>query len=351
MKLRSKIFAWYVVFVTIVVAIVVAAGAVLFHTYLASSGSPTSALWITFAVVVPVIVAASVGGAYVVTNRYFKPLRDLKKNTEKAESLPISNAFPPMLMDDNDEVSETVAYIHRFIWQRHAKLQQVLHFSSLTSHELRTPLTIIRNQLEDGLQSDVTLQYLKDIVASTYDEIIRLHHLINDLLTISTLQAGTLKLEKTDIAFHTFIKDFYDEALLLSREKNLSIVLARGPHVIIQCDPGRMRQVCFNLIDNAIKYTPENGRIYLSYQRINDHLEFKIADTGLGISSSQIGKIFEPFYQASRHEQKVHRGAGLGLSLVQWVVEAHNGTIDVESEEGKGTTFTIRLPLYTNQQE
>ncbi len=273
-----------------------------------------------------------------------EPIYALQKITDNAKQKPLGNDLPEIDLKSDDEISSTVKSIYDFMKQRQERLQRVLHFSSLTSHELRTPLTIIRNQLEYGLQSDVSIDNLKDIVASTYDEIIRLHHLVNDLLTISTLQAGTLKLEKKDVDFHTFIKDIYDEVLLLSREKDISVVLARGPQVKVHCDPRRIRQVLFNLIENALKYTPEKGRIRISYQSYDNVVEFKISDTGPGIPSELVGRIFEPFYQVSSDDREIHQGAGLGLALVRWIVEAHDGTVNVDSEEGKGTTFTITLP-------
>ncbi len=345
MNVRRKVFVWYTLSVTIVIGIVIAAGAVIFFNTLDPVESSPTALWVFYAVVTPLLIVGSVIGAHLISKKYLEPLHVLKNITVDAEHRPISNAFPSLNINVNNDVSSAVTSIHGFMKQRHEKLQQVIHFSSVTSHELRTPLTIIRNQLEDGLQADAALPYLKDIIASTYDEVIRLHHLVNDLLTISTIQAGTLKLEKSDVEFHTFIKEFYDEALFLSREKNISVILARGPQVTVQCDPRRLRQLFFNLFENALKFTPEQGRIHISYRTVNGALEFKISDTGYGVPHHQLDRIFEPFYQVSRHDQEVHKGTGLGLSLVRWIVEAHNGRIDVESEEGKGTTFTIRLPL------
>ncbi len=344
MQIRSKVLVWYGVFLTLVVITGIAAGTILYNSLLASGNEPSTAWWLSLIWIIPCIVAASVGGTYYVIKKFSEPIKKLNHVTQKAEQQPLSNSIPELIINSNDDIAVTVTAIHNFINERHQKLQQVLHFSSLASHELRTPLTIIRNQLEDGMRSDVTLDQLNAIVTSTYDEIIRLHHLVNDLLTISTLQAGTLKLEKKTVNFHSFIKEFYDEALFLSREKNIAIVLSKGPQVTLYCEPDRLRQVLFNLLENALKYTSEQGRVYISYFIDDANLYLKIADTGSGIPRHKIDNIFEPFYQVARHDQSVHQGAGLGLSLVRWIVDAHGGSVDVESEEGKGTTFTIRLP-------
>jgi signal transduction histidine kinase len=345
MNVRRKVLLWYTLFVTVVIAGLTAAGTVVVVNTLNSGNLSPAAVWFASAAGFSVVILAAVIGSKIVSQRYIAPLRRLQKVTEEAGGLGISSTFPSLRKRDSDPVSSSVASIYDFMKQQHEKLQQVLHFSSLTSHELRTPLTIIRNQLEDALQADVTHDYLRNIVASTYDEVIRLHHLVNDLLTISTLQAGTMKLEKSEIQFHVFVKEFYDEALFLSREKDISIVLPRGPQAVIYCDEMRLRQVLFNLFDNALKFTPKKGKIHISYRIVDDKLELKISDTGTGVPHHQLDKIFEPFYQVSRYDQEVHQGAGLGLSLVRWIIEAHDGSIDVESEVGKGTTFTIQLPL------
>ncbi len=274
-----------------------------------------------------------------------KPIDALIEVIREAQTRPLSCDLADIKIKADDQLSSSVVSVYNFMKNRHKRLQHILHFSSLTSHELRTPLAIIRNQLECGLQSDVELDELKDIVASTYDEIIRIHHLVNDLLTISMLQADTMNLDIRETEFHTLIKEIYDEVLLLSREKDISVVLARGPQAVVRCDPGRIRQVVFNLIENALKYTPEKGKIHITYGTGSGTLELSISDTGPGIPKDQIQSIFEPFYQVSDSDQQVHRGTGLGLTLVRWIVEAHGGKIGVHSEEGSGTTFTIRLPI------
>ncbi len=341
-------FVWYAAFVAIVIVFAFAAVTGIFYYFLNVFDSPASVLLISQAIVFPALIIALAGGIYIIVNRRLDPVQTLKKFTEKAERYPLSKDFPDIQLNENSDSAATVSSIYEFMKRRHEKVQRVLHFSSLASHELRTPLSIIRNQLEDGLQADITLDRLNEIVASTYDEIIWLHHLLNDLLTISTLQAGTMRIEKSEVNFHSFIKEIYDEVLLLSREKNISVVLARGPQITLPCDPGRLRQVVFNLIENALKNTPEKGKIRITYRSVNNSLECKISDTGCGISDDQIDKIFEPFYQAPKDGDQVRQGAGLGLTLVQWIIEAHNGAIQVESEEGKGTTFTIYLPLFTH---
>jgi signal transduction histidine kinase len=322
-----------------------ALGAGLYAAYAVYSASdPDRAFWYSAAVLIAVAFVLMLIGAALIRKSHLGPLLRLKKTTEDSARLPLANAFPELKIDTDNQTAEYVRELYAFMRDRHKSLQQVLHYSSLASHELRTPLTIIRNQLEDGFRGDISFEDLKSIVASTYDEIIRLHHLVNDLLTISTMQSGTIKLDVSEIRFPEFIKEFYDEALLLSREKDVSVVLARGEPAAIQGDRNRLRQLLFNLFDNALKFTPGGGKIHFSYEVRGGRLHIRIADTGPGIPNHQLNRIFEPFYQIDRHGE-THQGAGLGLSLVRWIAEAHRGTVVVESEEGKGTVFIISLPI------
>jgi signal transduction histidine kinase len=346
MSLRSAVPLRYAVGIGILIGVVLTVSTVLYIRSSPGSDLPLPSILI-FAFVVSFLVSAVVVAAIVLLTRTrLKPVRALSDAIEEAKRSPVGNAFPDVPLNGSDEVTAAIKSMHAYMEEQHEKFLQVLHFSSLTSHELRTPLTIIRNQLEDGLQADVPLDHLKSIVTSTYDEIIRLHHLVNDLLTISTLQAGTLNLEKVPVDFHTFVKEFYDEALLLSREKNISIVLPKGEHVRFMCDRVRLRQVLFNLLDNALKYTPEGGKIHISYRVRGDQLQVLFSDTGAGIPEQKRSKIFEPFYQINKYDHATHQGVGLGLALVKWIVEAHGGTIDLDSTEGEGTTFVIHFPLH-----
>lgn len=344
MKFGGKVFLWYGMILITILSLAVVVASRTFQHSLYEGNSLTHAFWLSSAILILAALVIGFGGGFYLMRRYTATLKRLKNVTNTASQQQLSRAFPHATFKDRDPVESIGRELYDFMKQRHETLQQVLHFSSLASHELRTPLTIIRNQLEDGLRADSTFEHLRTVLTSTYDEIIRLHHLVNDLLTISTMQAGTLRLEKSQIEFPQFMKDFYDEALLLSRERNISVVLAKGPTVTISGDKMRLRQMLFNLLDNAIKFTPEHGRIYLSYDICDDEIVIKIADTGYGIPQQYIKRIFEPFYQIARYDQENRPGAGLGLSLVRWIVEAHKGSVRVESEEGKGTTFRISLP-------
>jgi len=223
------------------------------------------------------------------------------------------------------------------------QIQQVISFSTLAAHELRTPVTIIRHQLENVFDAGTPLKDLRKTLFSVYDETLRLTRTIEQFLTIGTLQSGTIQLKFRKLAFRELLKNFYDEALLLSRKKNVSVVLAMGPDVTICGDEDQLRQMLFNLFDNALKHTPSGGRIGLASSVRDETIYVEFSDSGSGIPRELLPRIFDPFFRAPSEGVAI-RGAGLGLTYVKWIVHAHKGSISVQSEIGKGTTFLIQFP-------
>jgi signal transduction histidine kinase len=275
--------------------------------------------------------------------RLHRPIQRLDRYLQTLIQQPIGNELlklPPSHKGDVYQLTQTVSKI---VERLHVSRNQALQFSSFATHELRTPMSIIRNQLESALTSQSKAKELRGVVASAYDEMLRLSRTVEDLLSLGTMQAGTLKLNFETISFPKFLNHFYDEALFLSRPKNISVVLKKGPEVYIKVDVLRLRQVFFNLLDNAIKNTPSGNRIRLSYSIKDSTVIMIFADTGIGIAPDKLERIFEPFYTHGQKSEN-HQGAGLGLALVKWIIELHQGTINVLSEPNKGTEFIISLP-------
>lgn len=223
------------------------------------------------------------------------------------------------------------------------QIRQTISFSTLASHELRTPLMVIRHQLEDVLNIDSSFENLLTTLLSVYDDILRLSRTIEQFLTVGTLLSGTIKIKCCELNLDKLLKKFYQEALLLSREKEVSIVLSHGPKVFMWGDEDHIRQMLFNLFDNALKHTPAGGYIRISYTIKEETIILQFSDTGTGIPSEDIPRIFEPFFK-SPSEDATRPGVGLGLTYIKWIVHAHKGTIKVQSEVGRGTTFFIQFP-------
>lgn len=233
--------------------------------------------------------------------------------------------------------------IDKTIRQMENVIKRVLSFSSMSSHELRTPLAIIRNQLEATMVSDISLEQVQQNIAEVYDETLRLRSTVDQLLAIASMLSGTFKLELTPLNLKEFFDTFYEESLFLIRDKNISIEYTKVPQATIMANEFMLRRVMFNLLDNAIKFTPNGGTIHLHSSIEGKNIIIHFSDSGAGIAPNELEHIFDSFWRGGNVEGV--GGTGLGLTLVQLVVEAHNGTIHVHSEEGKGTTFIISLPV------
>ncbi len=241
-------------------------------------------------------------------------------------------------------IDDLTKRINTFAERMSERIRHVLSFSSFASHELRTPLAVVRSQLEDGLDVSVSAKRLRNIVASAYDETLRLSRTVDMLLDIATMLSGRLKLNTRPVDFRKFVRDFCGDAVILCRKKNVSVTVSAEAKAMVSVDEDRMKEVLYNLFDNALKHSKENGSIRLSTNAAGKMIVFQIADTGEGIAPADLPHIFDPFFQAKGKTAESYRGSGLGLTLVKAIVEAHGGSITAESEPDKGTIFTVQLP-------
>jgi len=213
------------------------------------------------------------------------------------------------------------------------------------SHELRTPLSNIRGYIEalrDGvLQSDPR------IIESVYEEVMLLQGLVDDLQELSLAEAGQLRLERRSLAVDEAVEKAVVAARPRAQARQVSLS-SKCPKNLppVDADPQRIGQVLRNLLDNAMTHTPPGGKIEITAGSMEHGVEIRIRDEGSGITPEDLPFIFERFYRADKSRARATGGAGLGLAIVKQVIEAHGGTIRVESTAGRGTTFFITLPIY-----
>ena len=222
-------------------------------------------------------------------------------------------------------------------------MQQILSFSTLTSHELRTPLTVLRHELESALRMNTSEEELRKVVISTYDEILRLNRVIVNLINLSSMQTGTFKLNARRFDMKELLKEFYNDALLLARERDISVTMDKCPPVFINGDAEQIRHLLFNLFDNAVKHVPEQGRLRLKFEVEGSDFILQFSDNGCGIEQGELVRIFEPFYRGKSSSTR-GQGVGLGLALVKSITDIHGGKIEVQSKLKEGTTFILRIP-------
>jgi signal transduction histidine kinase len=210
------------------------------------------------------------------------------------------------------------------------------------SHDLRTPLTRLRGTAELALAAPPNIEQYREALAVCVEESDRVLVMLNTLMDISEAESGTMQLRREPVALADVVAravDLYHDA---AEAKGVGLAVDVQDGVVVVADRTRLEQVAANLIDNAVKYTPPGGRVDIDVARTEDAAVLRVRDTGPGIPADELPRIFDRLFRGDT--SRTERGLGLGLSLVKAVVEAHGGTVDVVSEPGKGSVFTVSLP-------
>jgi two-component system CheB/CheR fusion protein len=222
------------------------------------------------------------------------------------------------------------------------------HFLATASHELRTPLTALTGYLQMMVRQMATGRIDDERQRRFADQALaqarRLATLVNDLVDVTRLQNDQLTLRLEPVDLDALVKATADVAQGLAQGQKIEVEADDGS-VIVNGDSGRLEQVLLNLLNNALTHASESERLILRLRRLDGQAEIQVQDFGPGIPAGQLPDLFSRFYRAERPGGRSHTGLGLGLFIARELVAAHGGTIDVESREGEGTTFTVRLPL------
>jgi signal transduction histidine kinase/ActR/RegA family two-component response regulator len=221
-------------------------------------------------------------------------------------------------------------------------------FLATVSHELRTPLNAILGWARMLGSNQLPADRAKHAIAAVERNASALAHIIDDLLDVSRIVAGTLQLAPEPVDLVAVAQSALDAVRPLAATRNVQITFTPGLEALepVSGDAGRLQQVIWNLLANAIKFTPDGGHVAVSIERSNDCMEARIVDTGQGISPDFLPHVFERFRQADNATTRRHSGLGLGLAIVRQIVELHGGTVHAASEGvGRGATFTVRLPI------
>ncbi len=322
-------------------------------------------LLIILIVTVPsVLMIASLGGQFL-ANKALKPVDRVTQTARMITSQNLNQRIQTLKV--KDEISRLIDTFNEMISRLDQSFRQIKQFTTDASHELKTPLTILKGEVEVALRKKRPLHEYEQILESNLEEIDRMSKIVEDLLLLSKADIGEIRLNREDIHLTRFISGLTEQMKILAQPKNIRIEISNHQNEIhVFGDTLRMRELFINLIENGIKYTEAGGSILITLtketggsvnpltpkeKKAATFAKIIVADTGIGIAKEDQDKIFNRFFRVDKARSREQGGSGLGLSICKWIVEAHQGEITVESEPGKGSSFIVRLPLYSHQGE
>jgi signal transduction histidine kinase len=270
-----------------------------------------------------------------------QPLRDM---AAAARRLSLGDYRARVSTDRRDEVGQLAAAFNRMSQELEQVERSRRDLVGNVSHELKTPIAAIRAHLEnlmDGVERPdrETLQVM-------FAQSDRLSRLVDQLLDLSKLESGEVPLHRTDVEVEPLIDRVLSEIEVSSGGKGVRLSRAVPENLpAIDADAERVHQVLFNLVDNAVRFTPGGGHVTVSAHRHDGQVEIRVVDTGVGIGGEHLPRLFERFYRVDPARAREGGGTGIGLAIARSVVEAHGGQIRAESEPGRGSTFSFDLPV------
>ena len=244
-----------------------------------------------------------------------------------------------------DELDAVAVAFNGAVARLERAVGEMRQFSAAMAHEIRTPLSAIRAGMELSLSEKRSADEHCRAAVSQLEEVDRLTRLLNQLLTLARAEAGELTVKHGPVQVATLCRSVVESLEPVALEKEVTLTCTCDDEVEITGDAGWIERLLLNLVDNALKFTPPGGTVAVAVSRGADAATLTVRDSGVGIPADALPHLFEAFYQVDSARPPSRDGAGLGLSLVKWIVERHAGTIDVASTPGQGSTFTVRLPI------
>ena len=297
---------------------------------------------LVFLLALPVALALAGIAGYKLAQRALAPVEDMARKAERITSERLHERLATQ--NDDDELGHLARVFNSTLGRLEQSFEQLRRFTSDASHELRTPLAAIRSVGEVGLQKDGDREEYRDIIGSMLEETNRLTRLVDALLTISRADAGQIDLQRSPIAVLDLLRESTELLGVLMEEKKQRLILDGDGDAMIEGDRVFLRQALVNLVHNAVKHSPIGGSIFVSAWRKGDSIELQVADSGSGIPLEHQAKVFDRFYRVDLSRSRDAGGAGLGLAIAKWVVEAHGGEIRLRNVAEGGCVFLVQIP-------
>lgn len=300
-------------------------------------------LLIILLVTMPLAVLLSLGGGWFLSGRALRPVESITVAARRiaAGDLTQRLVVPPV----QDEIGRLAGTFNDMIARLEASFKQVRQFTTDASHELRTPLTVLKGETELALRRPRSAEDYRLVLESSLEEIDRMGRIVDELLFLSRADLGEIQMDAKPVRLDTILEDLRRQADVLGQEHQVHVAVTTLEPATVMGDEMRLRELFLNLLDNAVKYSRPGGRVEMSLVTEHGTARAAIADHGIGIGRDEQAHIFDRFYRTDAARSHAKKGTGLGLAICKWIADMHHGRIAVDSEPGKGATFTVTLPL------
>ena len=300
-------------------------------------------LFLQLALGLPLAIICVAGGGWLLVRRALTPVEHITRSAESITQHNLSERLP--VASTGDEIEHLSNALNRMIARLDDAFQNSRRFVADASHELRTPLTILRGELESLIENPQLTPELREKIGNINAEALHLTKIVEQLFMLSRLDAGEAQSSWDSFDLAELARVTADQLNLLAEDKNIVLTCEAKNPVPVAGDRVRLKQVIVNLLDNAIKYTPANGKVWLRVGIVDGNAVLEVQDNGSGIPAEALPHVFERFYRADQVHSSYAESAGLGLAIVKAICSAHGATVDVDSTPGQGSRFRIKLPL------
>jgi len=291
----------------------------------------------------PLGLVLTVGGGYFLARRALSPVDRMTDAANKIDARQFNRRIE--VVNPNDELGRLAQTLNRMLDRLENSFHEMQRFTADASHELRTPISVIRAEAEVALARPLREPEKQDLLGNVLEECQQLTWITDQLLTLCREDAGISHVPREPVDLAQMVSEVAETMRPLAEGKSQSLKTETNPPVVIRGDPIRLRHVIYNLLDNAIKYTPPHGTVKVAVTSMDHNVRLLVEDSGIGIPPEHLPHVFERFYRVDKARSRAEGGSGLGLSIVQSIVLAHKGTVEIVSQPDLGTRCVVQIPL------